>query len=121
MPACDAEHTMLDSTIGIAGRGTMSIDTEVGSIHNTGDAALVAAAANAITTAIAAAMQGVLERHAAYNWVWTDEIRCRGCGASLAIPYLSSTRANADLVFEAHRSAEVGALLGTGSGHPNRR
>ncbi|BCW54488.1 hypothetical protein OUO20_06240 [Arthrobacter sp. FX8] len=99
----------------------MSIDTEVGSIHSTGDAALVTAAANAITTAVATAMQSVLERHAAYNWVWTDEIRCRGCGASLPIPYLSSTRANADLVFEAHRSAEVGTLLATGSESPNRR
>ena len=121
MQGCDAAHTMLDSTIRIAGRGTMSIDIEVGSICSTGDSARFGAAADVIATAIAATMQSVLERHVAYNWVWTDEIRCRGCNASLPIPFLASTRSNADRVFEAHRSAEVEALLAMGSGFLNRR
>lgn len=120
MQARDGEHTMLDSTIRIAGRGTMSIDIEVGSIRSTGDSAPFGAAAGVIASAITAAMQSVLERHAAYNWVWTDEIRCRGCNASLPIPFLASTRANADSVFDAHRSAQVEALLATGSGYLDR-
>ncbi|WP_306631255.1 hypothetical protein [Arthrobacter sp. B1I2] len=95
----------------------MSIDFEVGSIRSTGDSALAAAADDAIPAAMAIAMQRVLERHMAYNWVWTDEIRCRGCNASLSVPFLASTRANADLVFEAHRSREWAALLaGTAAG-----
>ncbi|WP_235010580.1 hypothetical protein [Arthrobacter sp. SLBN-112] len=99
----------------------MSIDIEVGSICSTGDSARFGPAADVIATAIAATMQSVLERHVAYNWVWTDEIRCRGCNASLPIPFLASTRSNADRVFEAHRLAEVEALLAMGSGFLNRR
>jgi len=120
MRTCGTRRTMLDSTIRIAGRGTMSIDFEVGSIRRTGESACVAAA-DVIAVAIATAMHSVLDRHAAYNWVCTDEIRCRGCNASLPVPFLASTRANADLVFEAHRTREVQTLLATGAGFLNRR
>jgi hypothetical protein len=90
----------------------MSIDIEIGSSLSNEDAAHFAARTEAITTA----MQQVRERHAAYSWVWTDEIRCRGCNASLDIPVLASTSVNADKAFEAHLSAQLDALLAAGGG-----
>lgn len=56
----------------------MSIGIEIGAGLSDEDATHFAAVSDAIT----AAMQRVRERHPAYNWVWTDEIRCRGCNAS---------------------------------------
>lgn len=85
----------------------MSIDIEIGSGLSNEDAAHFAARTAAITTA----MQRIQERHPAYSWVWTDEIRCRGCNASLDIPMLASTDANADKAFQAHQSAQLDALL----------
>ncbi|WP_104044878.1 hypothetical protein [Arthrobacter sp. ZGTC412] len=85
----------------------MSIDIEIGSSLSNEDAAHFAAKTAAITTA----MQRVRERHPAYSWVWTDEIRCRGCNASLDIPILASTNANADRAFQAHQAAQLDALL----------
>lgn len=85
----------------------MSIDIEIGSGLSNEDASHFAARTAAITTA----MQLVRERHAGYSWVWTDEIRCRGCSASLDIPVLASTNANADKAFQAHQAAQLDALL----------
>jgi hypothetical protein len=85
----------------------MSIDIEIGSGLSNEDTAHFAARTAEITTA----MQLVQQRHAAYSWVWTDEIRCRGCNASLDIPVLASTNANADKAFQAHQSAQLDALL----------
>lgn len=85
----------------------MSIDIVIGSSLSNEDAAHFAAKTNVITTA----MQRVRESHPAYSWVWTDEIRCRGCNASLEIPILASTNANADKAFQAHQSAQLDALL----------
>ncbi|MBX7444944.1 MULTISPECIES: hypothetical protein [unclassified Arthrobacter] len=86
----------------------MSIDIEIGSGLSDGDAAHFAAKTEVITTA----MQRVQESHPAYSWVWTDEIRCRGCNASLDIPFIASTNANADRAFKAHQSAQLDYLLG---------
>ncbi|TLM81706.1 hypothetical protein FDW83_14885 [Pseudarthrobacter sp. NamE2] len=88
----------------------MSIDIGIGMSLSNGDATLFAAKSEAITTA----MQRVREGHPAYSWVWTDEIRCRGCDARLDIPVLASTRASADRAFQAHQSAELDALLAAG-------
>lgn len=88
----------------------MSIDIEIGSSLSNEDAAHFAAETEAITTA----MQQVRAQHAAYSWVWTDEIRCRGCNASLDIPILASTKANADKAFQAHQSAQLDASLAAG-------
>ncbi|TNB70487.1 hypothetical protein FHJ30_15390 [Arthrobacter sp. BB-1] len=85
----------------------MSIDIEIGSRLSNEDAAHFAAETEAITTA----MQHVRAQHAAYSWVWTDEIRCRGCNASLNIPILASTNLNADKALQAHQSAQLDALL----------
>ncbi|MDQ0823621.1 Ni,Fe-hydrogenase I small subunit [Arthrobacter sp. V4I6] len=85
----------------------MSIDIEIGTSLSNEDAAHFAAK----TEAIIAAMQRVREQHAAYSWVWTDEIRCRGCSASLDIPLLASTNANADKAFQAHQFAQLDAVL----------
>ncbi|WP_458781264.1 hypothetical protein [Arthrobacter sp. D3-16] len=90
----------------------MSIDIEIGSSLSNEDAAHFAAKTEAITTA----MQQVQAQHAAYSWVWTDEIRCRGCNASLDIPILASTNANADKALQAHQSAQLDALLAAGGG-----
>jgi hypothetical protein len=88
----------------------MSIDIEIGSSLSNEDAAHFAAKTEVITTA----MQRVREAHAAYSWAWTDEIRCRGCNASLDIPLLASTIANADKAFQAHQAAQLDALLAAG-------
>ncbi|MFJ6158568.1 hypothetical protein ACIQF8_14825 [Pseudarthrobacter sp. NPDC092184] len=88
----------------------MSIDIEIGTSLSNEDAAHFAAKTEAITSA----MQRVRERHAAYSWVWTDEIRCRGCNASIDIPLLASTNASADKAFQAHQSAQLDALLAAG-------
>lgn len=88
----------------------MSIDIEIGSGLSNEDAAHFAATTEAITTA----MQQVRERHPAYNWVWTHEIRCQGCRASLDVPALASTNANADKAFQAHQSAQLDAWLAAG-------
>jgi hypothetical protein len=85
----------------------MSIDIEIGSSLSNEDAAHFAAK----TAAITIAMQCVREGHPAYSWVWTDEIRCRGCNATLDIPILASTNANADRAFQAHQAAELDAVL----------
>lgn len=85
----------------------MSIDIEIGSGLSNGDAEHFAAKTEIITTA----MQRVQESHPAYSWVWTHEIRCRGCNASLDIPALASTNANADRAFKAHQSAQLDKLL----------
>lgn len=90
----------------------MSIDIEIGSSLSNEDAAHFAAKTEVIT----ATMQQVRALHAAYSWVWTDEIRCRGCNASLDIPILASTNANADKALAAHQAAELDALLATSSG-----
>ncbi|MHC6594268.1 hypothetical protein [Arthrobacter sp. C152] len=94
----------------------MSIDIEIGSGLSNEDAAHFAATTEAITTA----MQLVQASHPAYSWVWTHEIRCRGCHASLDIPALASTKANADKAFEAHQSAQMDAWLATDSGTAGR-
>lgn len=87
----------------------MSIGIGIGkSLSNDG------AAHAAKTDAVTAALQRVWEGHPAYSWVWTDEIRCRGCDARLEIPVLASTRASADKAFKAHQSAELDALLSAG-------
>lgn len=83
----------------------MSID--IGLILSSEDEAYFAAQTEAVT----AAMQQVRRLHPAYNWVHTDEIRCRGCKGSLGIPPLASTHANADKAFLAHRAAQVDAIL----------
>ncbi|GAB5077143.1 hypothetical protein [Arthrobacter sp. AD-310] len=88
----------------------MSIDIEIGSSLSNEDAAHFAAKAEAITTA----MQQVRDLHPAYSWVWTDEIRCRGCNASLEIPLLASTNANADKALAAHQSAQLDVFLAGG-------
>lgn len=85
----------------------MSIDIEIGTSLSNEDAAHFAAKTEAITSA----MQRVRESHAAYSWAWTDEIRCRGCNASLDIPPLASTNVTADKIFQAHQSAQLDALL----------
>jgi hypothetical protein len=85
----------------------MSIDIDFGTSLNNEDAAHIAATTEAITSA----MQRVRERHAAYSWVWTDEIRCRGCNASLYIPPLASTKVNADKALQAHQAVQLDALL----------
>ncbi|ADX71299.1 hypothetical protein Asphe3_00800 [Pseudarthrobacter phenanthrenivorans Sphe3] len=85
----------------------MSIDIEIGTSLSNEDAAHFAAKTEAITSA----MQRVREQHAAYSWVRTDEIRCRGCSASLDVPRLASTKASADKAFQAHQSAQLDALL----------
>ncbi|WP_258805896.1 hypothetical protein [Pseudarthrobacter sp. NS4] len=85
----------------------MSIDIEIGTSLSNEVAAHFAARTQAITEA----MQWVQERHAAYSWVWTDEIRCRGCNASLDIPLLESTNAKADKAFQAHQFAQLDAIL----------
>ncbi|MET1086762.1 MAG: hypothetical protein ABWY04_06530 [Arthrobacter sp.] len=85
----------------------MSIDIEIGSGLSNEDAAHFAARTAVITTA----MQRIQELHAGYSWVWTDEIRCRGCNASLDIPVLASTNANADKAFQTHQAAQLDALL----------
>lgn len=90
----------------------MSIDIEIGTGLSNEDAAHFAAKTEAITSA----MQRVRERHAAYSWVWTDEIRCRGCNASLEIPVLASTSVSADKAFQAHQSAALDAVLAA-AGH----
>jgi Ni,Fe-hydrogenase I small subunit len=95
----------------------MSIDIEIGSSLSNEDAAHLAARAAAITTA----MQRAEERHSGYSWVWTDEIRCRGCNASLDIPVLASTNANADKAFQSHLAAELDALLAAGSSAAENR
>lgn len=95
----------------------MSIDIEIGNSLSNEDAAHFAAETEVITTA----MQRVQEAHAAYSWAWTDEIRCRGCNASLYIPPLDSTKANADKAFQAHQSAQLDALLTAGSISPGYR
>ena len=94
----------------------MSIDIEIGSGLSNEDAAHFAATTEAITTA----MQQVQERHPAYSWVWTHEIRCRGCHASLDIPALASTKANADKAFQAHQSAELDAWPAANPGTAGR-
>ncbi|MGP4030880.1 hypothetical protein [Pseudarthrobacter sp. 1C304] len=83
----------------------MSID--IGLTLSSEDEAYFAAQTEAVT----AAMQQVRRLHPAYNWVQTDEIRCRGCNGSLGIPPLASTNANADKAFLAHRAAQVDAIL----------
>ena len=88
----------------------MSIDIEIGTSLSDEDAAHFAAKKAAIT----AAMQRVQDQHAAYSWVWTDEIRCRGCSASIDVPPLASADANADKAFRAHQSARLDALLADG-------
>ena len=90
----------------------MSIDIEIGSSLSNEDAEHFAAQ----TAAITIAMQQVRELHSAYSWVWTDEIRCRGCNASLEIPILASTNANADKALAAHQAAQLDALLTTADG-----
>ncbi|MDQ0768022.1 Ni,Fe-hydrogenase I small subunit [Pseudarthrobacter defluvii] len=90
----------------------MSIDIEIGSGLSNEDAAHFAATTEAITTA----MQQVQERHPAYSWVWTHEIRCRGCHASLDIPALASTKANADKAFHLHQTVQLDALLAMKTG-----
>ncbi|WP_104043916.1 hypothetical protein [Arthrobacter sp. ZGTC412] len=85
----------------------MSIDIEIGTSLSGEDAAHFAAKTETIT----AAMRRVQEWHAAYSWVWTDEIRCRGCNASLDIPMLASTNANADKAFQAHQAAQLDGIL----------
>jgi hypothetical protein len=97
----------VDAPSGPNGRGTMSIDIEIGSGLSNEDAAHFAAKTEAVTIA----MQRVQEEHAAYSWAWTDEIRCRGCNTSLDIPILASTKANADKAFQAHQAAELDVLL----------
>ncbi|WP_411374062.1 hypothetical protein ACLH0K_13445 [Arthrobacter sp. MPF02] len=87
----------------------MSIDIGIGKSLSNGDATLFAAKTEAMT-----ATQRVQEGHPAYSWVWTDEIRCRGCDARLEIPVLASTRASADKAFRAHQAAELDALLAAG-------
>lgn len=57
------------------------------------------------------AMDAVAKAHGAYNWVWTDEIACRGCGARLEIPLLKSTNAVADSALERHRQEQLRVLL----------
>ena len=91
----------------------MSIGIEIGSGLSNEDAAHFAATTEAITTA----MQQVQERHPAYSWVWTHEIRCRGCHAAMDIPALASTKANADKAFGTHQTAQLEALLATDEGH----
>jgi Ni,Fe-hydrogenase I small subunit len=88
----------------------MTINAEIGSLFSDEESTAFAAQAEAITSA----MEDVAERHPAYSWVWTDEIRCRGCSASLEIPLLASTAANADKAFQAHVSAELDTLLNEG-------
>ena len=100
------------TTIGDGGRGTLSIDIEIGSGLSNEDAAHLAGRTAAVTTA----MQLVQERHAAYSWVWTDEIRCRGCNASLDIAILASTDANADKAFREHQAAQLDVMLTAVSG-----
>jgi hypothetical protein len=90
----------------------MSIDIGIGNSLSNEDAEHFAAK----TAAITSAMREVRELHAAYSWVWTDEIRCRGCNASLEIPILASTNANADKALAAHQAAELDALLATSTG-----
>jgi Ni,Fe-hydrogenase I small subunit len=90
----------------------MSIDIEFGTSLNNEDAAHLAATTEAITSA----MQRVREQHAAYSWVWTDEIRCRGCNASLDIPLLASTKMNADKAFQEHQAVQLDALLAADGG-----
>jgi hypothetical protein len=90
----------------------MSIDIEIGNSLSNEDADHFAAK----TAAITSGMQQVRDLHAAYSWVWTDEIRCRGCNASLEIPILASTNANADKALAAHQAAELDALLTTTNG-----
>ena len=85
----------------------MSIDIEFGTSLSNEDAAHFAVKTEAIT----AAMQRVREQHAAYSWVWTDEIRCRGCSANLDIPLLASTKENADKAFQAHQFTQLDATL----------
>ncbi|MEV7635488.1 hypothetical protein AB0N71_04820 [Pseudarthrobacter enclensis] len=93
----------------------MSIDIGIGTSLSNGDAAHFALQAEAIT----AASQQVRISHPAYSWVWTHEIRCRGCNAALEIPVLASTKANADRAFAAHQSAQLDALLAAdGFGSP---
>ena len=90
----------------------MSIDIEIGSGLSNEDAAHLAGRTAAVTTA----MQLVQERHAAYSWVWTDEIRCRGCNASLDIAILASTDANADKAFREHQAAQLDVMLAVAGG-----
>lgn len=86
----------------------MSIDIGIGSILSNEDAEHFSAAADRINTA----MQQVEQEHNDYSWVHTDEIRCRGCRASLDVPRLASNKANADLAFERHQSQELDIILG---------
>lgn len=90
----------------------MSIDIGIGSSLSSEDAAHFVATTEAITSAL----QQVREIHSAYSWVWTHEIRCRGCHARLEIPVLASTKANADKAFSAHQSAELDAALAADGG-----
>lgn len=85
----------------------MSIDIEIGNILSNEDAEHLAAAA----AKVSAAMHQVEQAHPAYNWVWTDEIICRGCDKRLEVPYLASNKVNADLAFERHLAEETDIIL----------
>lgn len=87
----------------------MSIDIEFGNIISSADAQHLAATADKVTSA----MHQVEQHHTDYSWVRTDEIRCRGCRASLDVPVLASNKTNADLAFERHLAAEVDLILET--------
>lgn len=63
-------------------------------------------------TAVRNAMAAVKELHGIYNWCATDEIKCRGCGERLEIPYLRSTNQVADRVLAEHQQAQLQLLLG---------
>lgn len=66
---------------------------------------------DSLAAAVSDGMDRIKELHPAYNWKWTDEIVCRGCGDSLEIPLLRSTTPVADLVFADHQQFHLQHML----------
>lgn len=104
----DAAHISVIRTISNRKVGAMTLEhTELSSLVSDADLADL----HAITEAVRDGMAKIKEYHPAYNWVWTDEIECRGCRDRLEIPPLKSTSPVADRVFEDHQQFHLQHML----------
>ncbi|MET4143882.1 hypothetical protein [Arthrobacter sp. UYCo732] len=81
--------------------------TELSTLVSTADLADLSSLAAVVHDATAR----IKEYHPAYSWKWTDEIVCRGCGDSLEIPFLTSTKPVADRVFADHQQFHLQHML----------
>lgn len=81
--------------------------TELSNLFSEADFAELHALADAVQDATVR----IKKLHPAYNWCWTDEIECRGCGDRLEIPIRTSTKPVADRVFADHQQFHLGHML----------